>query len=123
MITESRWGPEKVSVVALKDGEVTHRTELTSRVRKEVKPSFRQSKARPYNEYYDSVFEQGAESNDWQGWDLDNAGHVLIDCICTTDPKGIDPEGWKVKFTGVWDIGKGTFLKKKVVRLPSVDLR
>ena len=127
MIVESRWGAEKVSVVALKNGEVTRRTELTSRVRKEVKSSFLASKAPRYNDHYDFVFEEDSASEDGssprQGWDLDNAGHVLIDCICSTDPKGIDPQGWTVKFTGIWDIGKGTFLKKNILRLPSPDLR
>ena len=127
MIVESRWGAEKVSVVALKDGAVTRRTKLTSRVRKEVKPSFLASKAPRYNDHYDFVFEEDSASEEGpdskQGWDLDNAGHVVIDCICTTDPKEIDPQGWTVKFTGVWDVGKETFLKKNIVRLPSPDLR
>ena len=124
MVVESRWGAEKVSVMVLKDGEVIRRTELTSRVIKLVGSSFRQSKAPPYNENYDFVFEEDPDSESGVcGWDLDNAGHVVIDCICSTDPKGIEPRGWTVKFTGIWDIGKQAFLKKSIVRLPAPDLR
>ena len=128
MIVGSRWGPEKVSVIALHHGKITKQSELTSEVRSLVKPSFRRSHAERYNDYHDFVFSEGYSSSDgWvdvplhsgrQGWDLDDTGHVLIDCVCTTDPKHIDRHGWTVHFTGIWDIGKASFLKKEWVRIP-----
>ena len=128
MIADSRWGPEKVSVVAIRGGKVTQQTELTAQVRRLVGPSFRNAHAERYNDYYDFVFSGGYSSRDRhvkvpkgtdrQGWDLDAAGHVLIECVCTTDPKDIEPHHWTVRVNGVWDIGKGVFLKKEFVRIP-----
>ncbi len=51
------------------------------------------------------------------GWDLDNAGHVLIHCTCTTDPKNLDPHQWTVRFSGTWDIARGEFTEKNVSRV------
>jgi hypothetical protein len=112
MIAGSRWGPEKVSVVALGKGRVVERAELTAAVRRMVQPDFQKAHASPYNEYYDFVF-TGSYS-----WDLDQAGHVRIDCECTTDPKNIDPHRWTVHFIGSWDIGRSRLQQKKLVRVP-----
>ena len=124
MIAGSRWGPERVSVVAIHEGKVVKQTELTAEVRRLVQADFRKSRASRYNDYYDFVFTGSYTSNDGpkystqQGWDLDGAGHVRIDCDCTTDPKNIDPHGWTVHLTGVWDIISSRFEQKKLVRVP-----
>ena len=128
MIAGGRWGPERVSIVALHDGKVVKQSELTSEVRRLVQTDFQKSHANPYNDYYNFVMEQGYTSNGklvdvpkdstQQGWDLDGDGHVHVDCVCTTDPKNIEPHSWTVHFTGVWDIKAGHFQQKTFERVP-----
>jgi len=123
MIAGYRWGPEKVSVVALKEGKITGQMELTKEVRRIIRSDFKASRARPYNDHYEFVFTdhysgiQVPKDEKSSGWDLDDAGHVRIECVCTTDPKGIDEKGWSVKFSGVWDIRTKCFLSKEFVRV------
>ena len=57
-------------------------------------PDFKKLRAERYNEYYDFIFDsedkQTVVDNETlaeRGWDLDDRGHVMIDCTCTTDPK------------------------------------
>ena len=128
MIAGGRWGPERVSVVAIHEGRVVKQSELTAEVRRSVQADFQKSRASRYNDYYDFVLEQGYASKGklvdvpkdftQQGWDLDGAGHIHIDCVCTTDPKNIDPHGWSVHLTGVWDISASHFQQKEFVRIP-----
>jgi len=124
-IAGSRWGPEKVSVLQLHRGHVAQQTELTAVVRKQVLADFRKSHAERYNDHYNFVFDsedrQTAIDGDTiaeRGWDLDDAGHVIIDCTCTTDPKLLDPHRWAVRFKGLWDIHSGRFLQREFARIP-----
>ncbi len=128
MIAGIRWGPGTVSVTALREGKVVKQTELTAEVRRLVQADFQKSHAKPYNDYYEFVFTPYYASKGelivvpknpkQQGWDLDGAGCVQIDCVGTTDPKNIDPSSWTVHFTGVWDISASRFRQKKLVRIP-----
>ena len=125
MIAGSRWGPEKVSVVALRGGKVVKQTELTAKVHRLVRADFRKSHASPYNDYYDFVItgstttsNDGPKYSTLQGWEPDGAGYIRVDCDCTTDPKGIDPHGWTMHVTGLWDIQTSGFKRKEFVRVP-----
>lgn len=128
MIVGSRWGPEKVSIIALHEGKVVKQAELAAKVHRLVQADFQKSRSSRYNKYYDFVLEQGytinskladvPEDSAQQGWDLDEAGGVHIDCVCTTDPKDTDPRRWTVHFTGVWDISASRFQRQKFVRVP-----
>ena len=114
-VVGSRWGPEKVWVLQLRDGNVA-KTDLTAAVRQQVLPNYKKSQAARYNDYYDFVFDE--ESEDTAGWKLDGQGHVLIDTTCTTDPKELDPHGWTVRFKGTWDIADAKFTEKSFSRVP-----
>jgi hypothetical protein len=125
-IAGSKWGPERVWVLPLRDGKVAKRIDLTAVVRQQVRPDFEKSHAQRYNEYYDFIFDSedrqtviDSETFAERGWDLDDRGHVMIDCKCTTDPKELDPRGWTVRFKGKWDIATGKFVEKAFTRIPS----
>lgn len=124
-IAGRKWGPDKVWVLQLRDGKVARRSDLTAAVRKQVLPDFKKSRAERYNEYCDFIF---ASEDRWtrvdsgtlaeRGWNLDERGHVMIDCTCTTDPNDLVPHHWTVRFKGTWDISIGTFIQKKFTRIP-----
>jgi hypothetical protein len=115
-VAGSRWGPEKVWVLQLRDGNLAKKTDLTAAVRQQVLPDFRKSHAARYNDYYDFVFDEETERT--AGWKLDGQGHVLVDTTCTTDPKELDPHGWTVRFKGTWDVADAKFLEKSFSRIP-----
>ncbi len=125
-IAGRRWGPDTVSVLQLRDGQVSKQSDLTSEVRQQVLPDFKESHAERYNEYIDFVFDsddQFVQAADGEiigerGWDLDGKGHVLIDCMCTTDPKDLDAHRWAVRFKGTWDIATAKFIRKEFTRIP-----
>lgn len=115
-VAGSRWGPEKVWVVLLRDAKVAKRTDLTNLVRQQVLPDYKKSRARRYNEFYDFVFEE--DHQDTANWRLDDRGNVLIDTTCTTDPKELDSQRWAVRFTASWDIAAGKLTEKSLSRIP-----
>jgi hypothetical protein len=115
-VAGSRWGPEKVWVVQLRDGNVAKQTDLTAAVRQQVLPDFKKSHAARYNDYYNFVFEDETEGT--AGWKLDDEGHVMIDTTCTTDPKELDAHRWAVRFKGTWDIATAKFVEKSFTRIP-----
>jgi membrane-associated protease RseP (regulator of RpoE activity) len=120
-----KWGPEKVWVLRMRDGKTTKLSDLTAAVRQQVLPDFKKSHAEPYNDYYDFIFDSedrqtvvDGETLAERGWDLDDTGHVIIDCACTTNPKPFfDPHRWAVRFKGVWDIQSGKFTAKEFTRM------
>jgi hypothetical protein len=115
-VAGSRWGPEKVWVLEFRDGKVASQTDVTAVVRQQVLPDYRKSHAERYNDYYDFVFDEDHEDTD--GWKLDDAGQLIIDTVCTTDPKALDPHGWTAEFKGTWDISGAKFVQKSVARIP-----
>ena len=97
--------------------------------RQEIRADFEKSLPEDHNDYHDFIFDTedrailDKDKNviGERGWELDSNGHVMIDCTCTNDPKGLKPRsGWIARFTGKWDISVGTFLEKTLVREPSV---
>lgn len=124
-VAGTKWGPEIVWLLSLREGKVAKRIDLTAAVRQQVLPDFKKSDAAPYNESYDFIFDSqdgqtviDGETLAERGWDLDDRGHVMIDCTCTTDPKELDPRGWTVRFKGTWDIATGQFVEKAFTRIP-----
>ena len=115
-VAGSRWGPEKVWVLQLRDGKVASRADLTAEVRQQLLPAYRKSHAKPYNDYYDFVFDEDHE--DTASWTLDDADHVVIDTVCTTDPKELDPHGWTAEFKGTWDVSDAKFIQQSIARIP-----
>lgn len=121
----SKWGPDKVWVLSLRDGKFANRIDLTAAVRQQVLPDFKKSRTERYNERYDFIFDSedrqtvvDGETLAERGWDLDDRGHVVIECTCTTDPKELDPHRWAVRFKGTWDIVNAKFIRKDFTRIP-----
>ena len=125
-IVGAKWGPAQVWLGQLRDEKVAKLTNLTRAVQQQVLPDYKKSHAPRYNDYYDFIFEGGDQwtvSDDGlstlqRGWDLDSAGHVIIDTVCTTDPKEIEPHRWAVRFKGTWDVASGKFAQKALIRIP-----
>lgn len=117
-IVGSKWGPEKVFVVAIEGGGIIKKTDLILEVRKIVQPLFKKSGIERYNKNYDFIFESGDHlvvgNNDEiieeKGWDFRSHGQLEVDCFCTTDPKGINSKSWNLRFTGIWDIFDEKFI-------------
>ena len=53
-----------------------------------------------------------------RGWVSDTSGRVRVDCVCTSNPKIMEPGDWKVHFTGVWDFERSTFTEHHLTRIP-----
>ena len=125
-IVGSKWGPDQVWLAQLRAETVAKLTDLTRAIRQQVLPDYRKSHAPRYNDYSDFIFEgddqwtviDDGDTTIQRGWDLDSAGHVLIDTVCTTDPKEIDPDRWAVRFKGTWDIATTKFVEKSLTPLP-----
>ena len=122
-IEGSKWGPERALCIPIHSGRVGPLIDLTREVREEVQSDFERSGAPRYNDYYDYIFDSedrqtivDSETLAEKGWDPDGSGHIIIDCTCTTEPKG-DPINWTARFQGVWDIRRHRFTTKSVVRL------
>lgn len=124
-VVGAKWGPDKVWLIQLRHRTVAKRTDLTAAVRQQVLPDYERSHAQRYNDYYDFIFDSedrqtvvDGETVAERGWDFDDAGHIMIDCTCTTDPKPFDPRRWMVRFKGIWDIGSERFIEKSITRIP-----
>lgn len=124
-IVGEKWGPAQAWLVQFRDAKILKLTNLVKAVRRQVLPEYRKSHAPSYNDSRDFIFEG---DDQWtiseqgrftlqRGWDLDSLGHVIVDTICTTDPKGMERHGWTVRFKGTWDITDGKFVKKSLTRM------
>ena len=93
-VAGQKWGPGEVFLIAFRDGEPEPPVDLADKVRRLLEPEFKKSKAPPFNGYSDFVF----DSSGVDDWAFDEAGHVLIDCSCTSQPKGCDPLGSRLRW-------------------------
>ncbi len=124
-VVGTKWGPDQVWLARLHDRELTKLADLTRAVRRHVTPDYEKSHARRFNEFHDFIFQSddqwtvtaGGEVTSQRGWDLDGAGHVVIDTVCTTDPKEIEPRRWAVRFEGNWEIASGRFTETTLTRI------
>jgi hypothetical protein len=115
-----KWGPGEVFLVAFRNGQPEPSIDLVDNIRQLLEPEFKKSKAPPFNYSEDFVLENSASEvangvTVGRGWIFDQAGHVLIDCTCTSDPKGDDSRAWTIKFRGTWDISKGQLISYEML--------
>ncbi|PYL52736.1 MAG: hypothetical protein DMF29_10385 [Verrucomicrobia bacterium] len=108
-----KWGPDKVFLVPLHDRKAGKRVDLTAEVRKQLQPDFNAAHTDRYNGFFDFIFDDEIPGT-WQMKD----GTVIIQCMCTTDPKGLEGHSWTATFKGIWDIAKGRFVQHEVTRVP-----
>jgi hypothetical protein len=108
-----KWGPDKVFLVPIRSGNAGKLVDLTAEVRKQLQPDFNAAHADRYNNVFDFIFDDETPGT-WQIKD----GTVIIQCMCTTDPKGLEEHAWTATFKGIWDIAKARFLQHEVSRMP-----
>ena len=80
---------------------------------KQVRPDSERGHAERYNNFLDFIFDDETPDT-WQIRD----GTVIIECTCTTDPKGLEEHSWTAGFKGIWDIAKDRFIQHKITRMP-----
>ena len=68
---------------------------------KQVRPDSERVHAERYNNFFDFIFDDETPDT-WQIRD----GTVIIECTCTTDPKGLEEHSWTAGFKGIWDVAK-----------------
>jgi hypothetical protein len=114
VVVEGRkWGPDRVFLVPVNGTRNVKLVDLTAEVEKQVRPDFEQARAEHYNDMLEFIF----DSDPPDTWRISN-GNVVIECTCTTDPKGLEEHSWTVRFKGTWDITSGRFIQHEVIRTP-----
>jgi hypothetical protein len=107
---DGKWGPHDVFLLEFHDGKLTRTTNILAKAHDLLLPSYRKSKAEPYNDNFDFIF--GGE--DGPGFKLDGANRVIIDGDATTDPKGLSDHRWSAHLKAVWNIPEAKFASKNV---------
>ena len=109
---DGKWGPHEVCLLEFHDGKLARTTNIIAKAHDLLLPSYRKSKANPYNDNFDFIF--GGE--DGPGFKLDGANRVIIDGDATTDPKGLSDHRWSAQLKAVWDVSQGKFTSQKITR-------
>jgi len=109
---DGKWGPHEVFLLEFRDGKLARTTNILAKAHDLLLPSYRKSKAEPYNDNFDFIF--GGE--DGPGFKLDGANRVIIDGDATTDPKGISDHRWSAQLKAVWDVSQGKFNSQRITR-------
>ncbi len=107
-----KWGPHEVFLLEFHDGKLARTTNILAKAHDLLLPSYRKSKANPYNDNFDFIF--GGE--DGPGFKLDGGNRVIIDGDATTDPKGLSDHRWSAQLKAVWDVSQGKFTSQKITR-------
>lgn len=107
-----KWGPHDVFLLEFRDGKLARTTNILAKAHDLLLPSYRKSKAKPYNDDFDFIF--GGE--DGPGFKLEGANRVIIDGDATTDPKGLSDHRWSAQLKAVWDVSQGKFTSQKITR-------
>lgn len=115
MIEGIKWGPDKVYLVPIQNGQAGKIVDLTAEVEQRVRPDYKKSGAARYNDAYDFLFADSEEVGD--GFALRKDGQAVIDCICTTDPKHMENISWAVRFRGVWNVANARMTKASFKRM------
>lgn len=109
---DGKWGPHDVFLLEFRDGKLARTTNVLAKAHDLLLPSYRKSKAEPYNDNFDFIF--GGE--DGPGFKLDGANRVIIDGEATTDPKGLSDHRWSAHLKAVWNVSQGKFTSQKITR-------
>jgi hypothetical protein len=107
-----KWGPHEVFLLEFRDGKLARTTNVLAKAHDLLLPSYRKSKAEPYNDNFDFIF--GGE--DGPGFKLDGANRVIIDGDATTDPKGLSDHRWSAQLKAVWNVAQARFTEQKITR-------
>ena len=107
---DGKWGPHDVFLLEFRDGKLARTTNVLARARDLLLPDYRKSKAEPYNDNFDFIFddEEGAV------FKLDGTDRVVMDGDATTDPKGISHRRWRAHLKASWNIPQAKFTSQKI---------
>jgi hypothetical protein len=107
-----KWGPHDVFLLQFHDGKLARTTNVLSKAHDLLLPDYRKSKAEPYNDNFDFIFD-GEEGPVFK---LDGANRVIIAGDATTDPKGISKHRWSAQLKAVWDVAQAKFTEETIIR-------
>jgi hypothetical protein len=107
---DGKWGPHDVFLLELRDDKLARTTNILAMAHDLLLPSYRKSKAEPYNDNFDFIFD-GEEGPVFK---LDGTNRVVIDGDAVTDPKGLSRRSWRAHLKAVWNIPEAKFTSKKV---------
>ena len=107
---DGKWGPHDVFLLEFHDGKLARTTNILVKAHDLLLPSYRKSKAEPYNDNFDFIF----DSEEGDVFKLDGTNLVVIDGDAVTDPKGLSRRSWRVHLKAVWNIPEAKFTSKKV---------
>jgi hypothetical protein len=109
---DGKWGPHDVFLLEFRDGKLARTTNVLARAHDLLLPDYRKSKAEPYNDNFDFIFD-GEEGPVFK---LDGANRVIINGGATTDPKGISKHRWSAQLKAVWNIAQAKFTEQRITR-------
>lgn len=109
---DGKWGPRDIFLVEFRDGKLARTTNVLARAHDLLLPDYRKSKAEPYNDNFDFIFD-GEEGPVFK---LDGTDRVAIDGDATTDPKGISHRRWRAHLKASWNIPQAKFTSQKITR-------
>ena len=109
---DGKWGPHDAFLLEFRDGKLARTTNILTKTHDLLLPDYRKSKAEPYNDVFDFVF----DGEDGPVFKLDGSRSVVIDGNAVTDPKGLSDHRWSAHLKAVWDISQGKFASEKITR-------
>jgi len=107
---DGKWGPHDVFLLEFRDGKLARTTNVLARAHDLLLPDYRKSKAEPYNDNFDFIFD-GEEGPVFK---LDGIDRVVIDGDSTTDPKGISHRAWRAHLKASWNIPQAKSTSQKI---------
>ena len=107
-----KWGPHEVFLLEFRDGKLARTTNVLAKAHDLLLPDYRKSKAEPYNDNFDFIF----DGEDGPVFKLDGTDRVAIDGDATTDPKGISHRTWRAHLKASWNIPQANFTSQKIMR-------
>ena len=107
---DGKWGPHDVFLLEFRDGKLGRTTNILAKAHDLLLPSYRKSKAEPYNDNFDFIF----DDEEGPVFKLDDTNRVVIDGDAVTDPKGLSRRSWRAHLKAVWNIPEAKFTSKNV---------
>jgi hypothetical protein len=80
---DGKWGPHDVFLLEFHDGKLARTTNILAKAHDLLLPSYRKSKAEPYNDNFDFIF----DDEEGPVFKLDGTNRVVIDGDAVTDPR------------------------------------
>jgi hypothetical protein len=105
---DGKWGPHDVFLLEFRDGKLGRTTNILAKAHDLLLPSYRKSKAEPYNDNFDFIF----DDEEGPVFKLDGTNRVVIDGDAVTDPKGLSRRSWRAHLKAVWNIPEAKFTSK-----------